>query len=422
MLEALEAFEQLVRHRGDGRQLAGDGVVGHVVDPSRVSAVVAVHPLVERVTPVLTGDVSAVGGVVRDALAGLAHGPDLDLVVEGDAVAEAARIGRALGARVVAHPRFGTAHIELPHGGHVDLVSARTEAYAAPGALPTVGPGSLLDDLARRDFTVNAMALGLRGARTGELVDPHGGAADLAAGLLRAVRPGAFVEDPSRLVRAARYAARLDLALAPGTEAAARGVAPALDLGSARVSEELRRLLDEDGVTDALALLRHLGVPWVRAGAGAGIAALEWAATRPGAPAVPAWALRLGGGVEADAVAAAALPGWARAIAAEAMAGDALAGRLSQAGAPSQIDRILRAAPPATAIGALASGAESVAGWWASDRAPSVTGADLVRAGVTPGPAIGRALAEVRAALLDGRVGGHDEQLALALRAAREDA
>ncbi|MBJ7457016.1 MAG: CCA tRNA nucleotidyltransferase [Thermoleophilia bacterium] len=390
------------------------------MDPSRAGAAVAAHPLVERVTPVLTGDVSAVGGVVRDALAGLGHGPDLDLVVEGDAVAEAARIGRALGARVVAHPRFGTAHIELPHGGHVDLVSARTETYAAPGALPTVGPGSLLDDLARRDFTVNAMALGLCGTRAGELIDPHDGAADLAAGLLRAVRADTFVEDPSRLVRAARYAARLDLALAPGTEAAARAVAPVLGLGSARIAEELRRVLDEDGATGALALLRDLGVPWVREGARVAIAALEAAAAHPGAPAVPVWALRLGGGVEADAVAGAALPGWARAIAAEAAAGAGLAERLSQAAAPSEIDRMLRAVPPATAIGALAAGAPAVAGWWASDRAPSVTGADLVRAGVAPGPAIGRALAEVRAALLDGRVDDHDAQLALALRAARE--
>lgn len=390
------------------------------MDPSRARGIVAAHPLVERVTPVLTGDVSAVGGVVRDALAGLSHGPELDLVVEGDAVAEASRIGRALGARVVAHPRFGTAHIELPHGGHLDLVSARTETYAAPGALPTVGPGSLLDDLARRDFTVNAMALGLRGARAGELVDPHGGAADLAAGLLRAVRPGAFIEDPSRLVRAARYAARLDLVLAPETEAAARAVAPVLDLGSARVAEELRRVLDEDAATGALALLRDLGVPWVRTGAAAAIAAVGDAAAHPCAPAVPGWAMRLGGGVEADAVAGAALPGWARAIAAEVAAGPELAGRLSQAGAPSEIDRMLHVAPPATAIGALAAGAEVVAGWWTSDRAPSVTGADLVRAGVAPGPAIGRALAEVRAALLDGRVEGHDEQLALALRTVRE--
>ena len=382
----------------------------------------AAHPLVRRVLPALRGDVSAVGGVVRDALAGRPHGDELDLVVEGDAVQEAALLGRALGARVVSHPRFGTAHIELPHGGHIDLVSARTESYAAPGALPDVGPGTLLDDLARRDFTVNAMALGLAGARAGELVDPHGGAGDLAAGILRCVRADAFVEDPSRLVRAVRYASRLGLALAPETERAARGAAPALDPGSSRVAEELRRVLDEDGAPGALEMLASLGVPWVRPGARAAMAALERAAAHPHAPAVPGWALRLGAALDAAALERVALPGWARAVGREGVAGAALAARLASARAPSEVDRLLHRAPPAMAIGALAHGAEAVAGWWASDAEPAVTGADLVGAGVAPGPAIGHALAEVRAAVLDGRVATRDEQLALALRLAREHA
>jgi len=381
---------------------------------------VAAHPLVRRVLPALEGEVSAVGGVVRDALIGRPPGEELDLVVEGDAIAAATVLGRALGARVITHPRFGTAHIELPHGGHVDLVSARTESYAAPGALPTVGPGGLLDDLARRDFTVNAMALGLSGARRGALVDPHGGRADLAAGVLRTVRPDAFVEDPSRLVRAARYAARLGLALAPDAEAAARAVAPDLDPGSSRVAEELRRVLHEDGAPGALALLGDLGVPWVRPGAAAAIAALERAAAHPHAPSVPVWAMRLGAAVEPASLERAALPGWARAIAVEGEAGAGLAARLGRPGAPSEIDRLLHSAPPATAIGALAHGAEDVAAWWASDRGASITGADLVRAGVPPGPAIGRALSEVRAAVLDGRVESHEDQLALALRVAGE--
>lgn len=380
------------------------------------------HPLVCRLLPALEGEVSAVGGVVRDAVLGRPHGDELDLVVEGDAVDTAERLGRALGARVVTHPRFGTASLELPHGGHVDLVSARTESYAAPGALPTVGPGTLIDDLARRDFTVNAMALRLAGARRGELVDPHGGAADLAAGILRAVRPDAFVEDPSRLVRAARYASRLGLTLSAESEAAARAVAPQLDPGSARVAEELRRVLVEDGAPGALGLLRALGVPWIRADAAPAIVAVDRAAAHPRAPYVPEWALRLGAGLEAGAVERAALPGWARAIAMEGVAGADLAGRLSDVSAPSQVDRLLRRVPAATAVGALARGAGVVGDWWAWDREPTVTGAHLVREGIAPGPAIGRALAEVRAALLDGRVEGHDEQLALALRVARDDA
>src|SRR5690606_36028072 len=214
-------------------------------EPERAAAAVAEHPLARRIAPALEGDVSAVGGVVRDALLGVPHGPELDLVVEGDAIALAERLGHELGARVTAHPRFGTATIELPHGGHLDLVSARRETYPAPGALPAVVRGTLDDDLARRDFTVNAMAVGLSGRRAGTLVDPHGGLADVRRRLIRAMRPDAFHEDPGRLGRAARYAARLGFALEAATEAAARAEAPRLDPGSARVGEELRRLLEE---------------------------------------------------------------------------------------------------------------------------------------------------------------------------------
>ena len=364
------------------------------------------------------------GGAVRDAMLGLPPGPEIDLVVEGDALPLADRLGRALGARVVSHPRFGTASIETPHVGSVDLVSARREAYSAPGALPSVSPGTLADDLARRDFSVNAMALRLSGARAGELVDPHGGAADLDARLVRLLRADGFEEDPSRLVRAARYAARLGFALAPGTEAAARAAAPALDLGSARVASELGRLLEEPSAAGALALLGRLGVPWVTSDPHAALGALDAAAARPDAPDLPRWALRLGGGVEAGALEGAALPGWARALGREVGAGGALAERLRSAAAPSEVDALLRASPPATAVGALAAGAGAVAGWWSGDRArePAVRGADLVRAGVPPGPEIGRALAAVRAAVLDGRVGGADEQLAMALRLARGEA
>ena len=125
-----------------------------------------------------------------------------------------------------------------------------------------------------------------------------------------------------------------------------------------------------------------------------------------------------------EAVDGAALPGWGRALAREAAAGAALAERLASAAAPSEVDALLRASPPATALGALAAGAEAVAGWWSGDRdrEAAVRGADLVAAGVPPGPEIGRALAAVRAAVLDGRVGGADEQLAMALRLARGEA
>jgi tRNA nucleotidyltransferase (CCA-adding enzyme) len=378
------------------------------------------------VTPHLEGDVSVVGGAVRDALLGRPAGHELDLVVEGDALPLARRLGRALNGRVVAHDRFGTAAVELPHGEEIDVVTARRESYARPGALPDVTPGTLADDLARRDFTINAMARRLSGAGAGALVDPHGGAADARDGIVRALRPDAFAEDPSRLVRAARYAARLGFMLDGETAAAAREAAPDLDLRSARVGDELGRLAAEATAAGALGLLGSLGVPWL-AGPRDGVLrerfeAIDAALGRPGAPDLPAWPLRLGEALDPESLAGAALPGWARALGAEARAGAALAPRLRPPAAPSEVDRVLRAVPPAAAVGALAAGSEAVATWWARDRdrEPAVRGADLVRAGVPPGPAIGRALAAVRAAVLDGRVGGRDAQLALALRVAGE--
>ncbi|MGD9572680.1 MAG: hypothetical protein AB7V62_12380 [Thermoleophilia bacterium] len=386
----------------------------------------AAHPLVGRIVPHLAGEVHAVGGVVRDALLGLPAAGDADLVVEGPAIPLAREVGRAVGARVVAHERFGTAALEMPHGGTVDLVTARTESYARPGALPDVAPGTLIDDLARRDFTVNAMALGLSGTAAGRLTDPHGGLADLDARLVRALRPGSFAEDPSRLVRAARYAARLGFALAPETEAEARRAAPSLDPSSARVADELERLLGEGAAGEALALLAALGVPWALADAPLRLAAIDAAAARDGAPPVPPWALRLGAGVAPDAAARAAVPGWAAGVAAEVARGPALATALAAAGRPSEIDRVLRTTPGPTAIAALAGGAEAVAAWWTGDRdrQPLVGGADLVAAGIPPGPAIGRALAAVRALLLDGHLQDDvDVQVHTALRLARgEDA
>jgi tRNA nucleotidyltransferase (CCA-adding enzyme) len=364
-----------------------------------------------------------VGGVVRDALLGRDHRRDLDLVVEGDAIAVARRVGRALGVRVTEHGRFGTAVLELPHGeGHVDFITARTERYPRPGALPEVAPGSLADDLARRDFTVNAMALRLCGPSAGELVDPHGGWDDLRAGLVRAMRDDAFVEDPSRVVRAARYAGRLGFALEARSREAAAGVAASLDWGSSRVAEELRRLMEEPAPGAALALLAGLGAPGLREDAVARVAALDAAAADPAAPRLPGWALRLGGTMTPAALAGLHVPGWARALGLEVAAGDALAARLAGAGAPSQVDLLLRGARPATAVAALAGGAEAVRDWWrrGRDAGVAIDGSDLVRAGVSPGPPVGRALAAVRSAVLDGRVGGRDEQLALALAVARE--
>jgi tRNA nucleotidyltransferase (CCA-adding enzyme) len=199
----------------------------------------------------------AVGGPVRDLYRGDPH-RDADVAVEGDAVAVARRVATAIsGARLTVHSAFGTAVIVAPGGVRVDIAATRSERYAAPAALPEVAPATIAEDLRRRDFTVNALAAALGGARFGEVLDPCDGRADLAAGLIRVLHPASFRDDPTRLYRAVRYSARLGYALEPETEALAHAAVAAgmVDLLSgARLRAELVALLRESTATVAAAL------------------------------------------------------------------------------------------------------------------------------------------------------------------------
>jgi tRNA nucleotidyltransferase (CCA-adding enzyme) len=211
----------------------------------------------------------AVGGPVRDLLRG-DPSRDADIAIEGDAVAVARRLADVLGGgRVVVHRAFGTAVV---HAGdvRVDLAATRSERYPHPAALPVVSPAGIDADLARRDFTVNALAAGLSGPHAGELLDPFDGRADLAAATIRILHPGSFRDDPTRIFRAARYAARLGFALDPDTERlAGDAVAEGLvgGLSGARVRADLLALLGESaatvapalGIADGLGLLAAVG-------------------------------------------------------------------------------------------------------------------------------------------------------------------
>jgi tRNA nucleotidyltransferase (CCA-adding enzyme) len=164
-----------------------------------------------------------VGGSVRDLMLGRAT-RDIDFTVEGDAGKLAEVILRKYAGKVVFHSRFGNAtwildettfrRLNIPTLGasayppSLDLISARSETYAQPGALPTVKRSTIDDDLHRRDFTINAMALRLDGTYYGQLHDPLGGQADLARGTIRVLHDRSFVDDPTRLIRAVRYAER----------------------------------------------------------------------------------------------------------------------------------------------------------------------------------------------------------------------
>jgi tRNA nucleotidyltransferase (CCA-adding enzyme) len=163
-------------------------------------------------------DIYLVGGAVRDLCLG-AGTPDLDLCVAGDATAFARRASEVLGATLVVHERFLTATVTLADLTLIDVATARTETYERAGALPKVTPSTIEADLRRRDFTVNAMAMALGPAAFGTLLDPHGGAVDLAARRLRILHDRSFLDDPTRILRMARFASRLGFEPEEGTRA-----------------------------------------------------------------------------------------------------------------------------------------------------------------------------------------------------------
>ena len=392
-------------------------------------------PGMDRLLPALDGlpPTYLVGGAVRDLLRGAAA-VDLDLAVEGDALSIARTLADRLGGTAREHERFGTATVRTPDLVF-DLAATRTESYDEPGALPRVEAATLAEDLRRRDFTVNAMAVALAGDKLGHLHDPHGGVADLDAGLVRVLHPASFLDDPTRLLRAVRYETRLGFHMDEDTERAARAAAAEDALATvsgSRVRDELMDLLAEYEAPTAVERLRDLGLdralhPALRPdpelvasaslgavaiGADRGLASL--AALVAGAPdELDPWVAGLQlESRERDGVsrAARAAPG----IVAE------LRGRERM---PSELRDLLGAEPPETLALALALGAppEPILRW-ATDLSAvklEIGGADLLAEGVPEGPAVGRALDETLRRKLDGLVDGRDDELRTALELTR---
>ncbi|MEK6530124.1 MAG: hypothetical protein AABZ48_04455, partial [candidate division NC10 bacterium] len=203
----------------------------------------------------------AVGGCVRDFLLGRGSS-ELDIAVEGDALALARRLASEWGGSLLVHRAFGTAALEGGAGPRVDIATARRERYRVPGALPIVEPASIEEDLLRRDFSVNAMAVVLAPRGFGDLLDPLRGAADLARRRLRVLHPLSFVEDPTRIFRAVRYQSRLGLTLEPGSRRALRlaiALAPYPALSGQRLAAELELILAEPAGPLSLIALGRLG-------------------------------------------------------------------------------------------------------------------------------------------------------------------
>jgi tRNA nucleotidyltransferase (CCA-adding enzyme) len=384
---------------------------------------------------------------VRDLLLGR-EPVDIDIAVEGDAEAVAGRLAEALGGEVIVHERFGTATVVAGGIDAVNLAQARRESYAKPGALPDVESAGLAEDLGRRDFTINAIAAALNAGAVGTLSDPHGGRADLRDGVIRVLHPASFSDDPTRLLRAVRYAARLGFTLEADTEqwarAAAAESAPATVSGS-RIRDELIDLLAENEAPRAVELLRDLGIdralhPDLRAdpelvasarlgaaetGADPTLAALAALATdclgrRGGVAGPPKDESGAGGDGCASWIARLGLAAGERdAVLGAARQAPRLTEELRRDLPPSQLRKLLDGEPPEALALALALGAPAAPILDFVSRLSGVrleiTGADLLAAGLPQSPVLGRALEAALAHKLDGEVHGRDEELRVAL-------
>ena len=220
----------------DVADLIADRIPAELLDTARLVASAAEEAGVE---PYL------VGGSVRDALLGRSPTGDLDITLVGADSATFARIARITGGRIAKSSQFNTARLEIDDCA-LDLAMARGETYPHPGSLPVVMPGTLAEDLARRDFSVNAMAVSITSDRWGKLFDPHGGREDIREGRIRTLHEGSFRDDATRILRAARYAARLSFDLEDNTLRSLEGSIRFLStISAARLRNEIERIFME---------------------------------------------------------------------------------------------------------------------------------------------------------------------------------
>jgi tRNA nucleotidyltransferase (CCA-adding enzyme) len=221
------------------------------------SEVLAALQTLRRLTDAASLDLYLVGGAVRD-LVMRRDNVDLDLAIEADVAPIAEALAAQTGSKCTLHRRFGTAAIS-GQGWHLDLARTRKETYAHPGALPAVEPASIEDDLARRDFTINAMALRLNEAPL--LIDPHDGLSGIGRKRIAVLHDRSFQDDATRMLRAVRYAARLGFELDPQAESWLRRDLSYLDpISGPRLRRELRLIFDEPTAVAAAQTAEGLGL------------------------------------------------------------------------------------------------------------------------------------------------------------------
>ncbi|HET8652088.1 MAG TPA: CBS domain-containing protein [Gaiellaceae bacterium] len=375
-----------------------------------------------------------VGGTVRDILLG-ERNFDVDVAVEGDAIELARSLADALDGRVRAHRKFGTAVVLYGEDERVDVVTARTEFYDAPAALPSVEHASIREDLFRRDFTINAMAVSLKGDDFGRLVDPFNGRRDLDAKTVRILHNLSFIDDPTRIFRAIRYESRYGFRMDEHTQRLARGTIEmglVGDLSSARLRDELIALLEEGDAGASILRLAELG-------AGAAIhphlAADEEAVrllerlrelNEDYGTGVPAW--RLAFAVLARRLTPDEVYAWLDRLKVQRRDGERIAAAVTVA--PRLVERLRAGSVEPADVVAAADPYAPDAPLFAlalEDRPElddyfkrlrnvqlEVSGSDLAELGLGESPEVGEILAELRRRKLNGQLDGRESELAAA--------
>jgi tRNA nucleotidyltransferase (CCA-adding enzyme) len=406
---------------------------------ARLEAMTELRPAFEAVQAV--GErfegVYLVGGAVRDVLMG-EPSFDVDIAVEGDGISFGRALAQALGGRAVPHDKFGTAIVLYP-GGRVDVATARTEFYDYPGALPAVEQASIRQDLYRRDFTINAMAVSLKGEDFGRLFDPFGGLRDLEGRVIRVLHNLSFIDDPTRLFRALRYENRYGFHM----DAHTLGLAHACvemelvgELSSARLRDELQALLSEAKVADSLRRMADLGVdraihPHVAAGEEAAVLVEELDGLRERyAPEAPAWRIRLA--ALARRLTPDELSDWlermkfrrrdAERIALAVAAARRLRERVAATDEPAALRELVRPHDPDGALLALAGAEEPsrsrLVRYFEELRAVrlEISGMDLAELGLGESPRVGAVLDELLRRKVNGELDGRRAELEAARR------
>jgi len=393
------------------------------------------RPVLDAVLAVSEGydGVYLVGGSVRDILLGEPNF-DVDIVVEGDAIALAEALAEQLEGRARSHRQFGTAVVVYGEEERVDVVTARSETYHAPAVLPKVEPGSIDEDLHRRDFTINAMAVSLKGENLGRLVDPFGGREDLEAGRIRILHDRSFVDDPTRILRAIRYEDRYGFRMDDETVRLAReciATGHVGDLSGARLRDELVALLEEGDVSHAIPRLAELGAEKeVHPHVVADQEAVELfdrlrELNRRYELEVPAW--RLGLEALARKLPAAEIAPWLEGLKIRRLDGDQIeaaivegpliAGELE--GTAADIVAAAESHDPDAPLFALAlTGSPRLHEYFERLRSIrlDISGADLAGLGLGESPRVGEILGELRRRKLNGELDGRESEL----EAARE--